>query len=85
MIGRKSITIFGATGSVGGSTLSLVREHPDNFTIHALTANGDYQGLATLALEFKPANVVIADEAFYIPLSEALAGTGIEVAAGAQA
>ena len=85
MIGRKSITIFGATGSVGGSTLSLVREYPDNFTIHALTANGDYQGLATLAREFKPANVVIADEAFYIPLSEALAGTGIEVAAGAQA
>ena len=85
MTGRKSITIFGATGSVGGSALSLIREHPDNFTIHALTANRDYQGLATLAREFKPAHVVIADDAFYIPLSEALAGTGIEVATGAQA
>ena len=85
MTGKKSITIFGATGSVGGSTLSLVREHPDSFTPHALTAHRDYQGLAKLALEFKPAHAVIADEAFYTPLSEALAGTGIRVAAGAQA
>ena len=85
MTGKKSITIFGATGSVGGSTLSLVREHPDSFTPHALTAHRDYQGLAKLALEFKPAHAVIADEAFYTPLSEALAGTGIKVAAGAQA
>ena len=85
MTGKKSITIFGATGSVGGSTLSLIREHPDSFTPHALTAYRDYQGLAKLALEFKPAHAVIADEAFYTPLSEALAGTGIKVAAGAQA
>ena len=85
MTGKKSITIFGATGSVGGSTLSLIREHPDSFTPHALTAHRDYQGLAKLALEFKPAHAVIADEAFYTPLSEALAGTGIKVAAGAQA
>ena len=84
MTGKKSITIFGATGSVGGSTLSLIREHPDSFTPHALTAYRDYQGLAKLALEFKPAHAVIADEAFYTPLSEALAGTGIKVAAGAQ-
>ena len=85
MTGKKSITVFGATGSVGGSTLSLLREHPDSFTPHALTAHRDYQGLAKLALEFKPAHAVIADEAFYTPLSEALAGTGIKVAAGAQA
>ena len=85
MTGKKSITIFGATGSVGSSTLSLVREHPDSFTPHALTAYSDYQGLAKLAREFKPAHAVIADEAFYTPLSEALAGTGIKVAAGAQA
>jgi 1-deoxy-D-xylulose-5-phosphate reductoisomerase len=85
MTGKKSITMFGATGSVGSSTLSLVREHPDSFTPHALTAYSDYQGLAKLAREFKPAHAVIADEAFYTPLSEALAGTGIKVAAGAQA
>ena len=85
MTGKKSITIFGATGSVGSSTLSLVREHPDSFTPHALTAHRDYQGLAKLAREFKPAHAVIADEAFYTPLSEALAGTGIKVAAGSQA
>ena len=85
MTGKKSITIFGATGSVGSSTLSLVREHPDSFTPHALTAYRDYQGLAKLAREFKPAHAVIADEAFYTPLSEALAGTGIKVAAGSQA
>ena len=64
MTGKKNISVFGATGSVGSSTLSLVRAHPDKFAVQALTAHRNYQELATLALEFRPACVVISDEAF---------------------
>ena len=82
MTGKKRLTVFGATGSVGSSTLSLVREHPDKFSLHALSANSDYHSLAQLAQEFQPSYVVIADKAFYTPLSELLAGSGITVLAG---
>ena len=85
MTGKKNISVFGATGSVGSSTLSLVRAHPDKFAIKALTAHRNYQELATLALEFRPACVVISDEAFYTPLSDALAGTDIDILAGQSA
>ena len=85
MTGKKRLTVFGATGSVGSSTLSLVREHPDKFALHALSANSDYHSLAQLAQEFQPAYVVIADEAFYTPLSELLSGSGITVLAGQKA
>ena len=85
MTGKKNISVFGATGSVGGSTLSLVREHPDKFALHALTAHRNYQELAALALEFRPACVVISDESFYKPLSDALAGTDINILAGRSA
>ena len=50
MTGKKRLTVFGATGSVGSSALSLVREHPDKFSLHALSANRDYHSLAQLAL-----------------------------------
>ncbi|MGB1470869.1 MAG: 1-deoxy-D-xylulose-5-phosphate reductoisomerase [Candidatus Puniceispirillaceae bacterium] len=85
MTGKKRLTVFGATGSVGSSTLSLVREHPDKFSLHALSANSDYHSLAQLAQEFQPCYVVIADKAFYTPLSELLAGSGITVLAGQKA
>lgn len=85
MTGKKNISVFGATGSVGSSTLSLVKAHPDRFAVHALTAHSNYQGLAALALEFQPACVVISDEAFFAPLSDVLAGTDISVLAGRSA
>ena len=85
MTGKKNISVFGATGSVGSSTLSLVKAHPDRFAVHALTAHSNYQDLAALALEFQPACVVISDEAFFAPLSDALAGTDINVLAGRSA
>ena len=85
MTGKKNISVFGATGSVGSSTLSLVKAHPDRFAVHALTAHSNYQDLAALALEFQPACVVISDEAFFEPLSDALAGTDINVLAGRSA
>ena len=85
MTQNRSISIFGATGSIGESTLNLVRECPDRFTIKGLTAHSNVGELSRLALEFRPECVVIADERHYQSLAQSLAGTGIDVQAGSQA
>ncbi|MBA4164954.1 MAG: 1-deoxy-D-xylulose-5-phosphate reductoisomerase [Erythrobacter sp.] len=81
----RTLTILGATGSVGASTLDLIRRNRDAWRVEALTANGNVSELARLAREFGAAIAVIADEARLPELREALAGTGIEAAGGAQA
>ena len=78
----RSISIFGATGSVGLSTLDLVRQHRSTYRVIALTANGNAADLATLAKEFDAEVAVVADEAAYPALKAALAGTNIRAAAG---
>ena len=82
---RRSLSIFGATGSIGLSTLDLVRQHREKYRVVALTANGNATELARQAREFGPEIAVVADEAAYPALKEALAGTGIKAAAGAAA
>jgi 1-deoxy-D-xylulose-5-phosphate reductoisomerase len=84
MIAR-SISIFGATGSVGLSTLDLVRQHRDAFRVVALTANGHAAELAALAKEFGAELAVVADEAAFAALKQALEGTSIRAAAGPDA
>ena len=81
----RSLTIFGATGSVGESTLKLVRECNGRFRLKGLSAHSNYQELSRLALEFRPELVVIADDTHYNALKDSLAGTDIEVRAGSQA
>lgn len=81
----KSITVFGATGSIGSSTLSLVREHPIKFRVHALSAYKDAVSLAALAREFMPKYVIMVNEASYIELKSLLAGLDITVLCGAKA
>ena len=81
----RSVSIFGATGSVGMSTLDLIRQHRGNYKVIALTANGNAAVIAQLAREFDAELAVVADEAAYADLKDALAGTGIEAAAGPQA
>jgi 1-deoxy-D-xylulose-5-phosphate reductoisomerase len=81
----RSISIFGATGSVGLSTLDLIRQHRDAYCVVALTANGHAAELAALAREFDAELAVVADDEAYPALKEALAGTRTEVAAGADA
>lgn len=76
------ISIFGATGSVGLSTLDLVRQHREQYRVAALTANGNAADLAKLAREFEAEMAVVADEAAYPALKETLAGTAIKAAAG---
>ena len=81
----RCLSIFGATGSVGQSTLDLVRSESGAWRIAALTAHSDVAGLAALAKEFRPEVAVIADESRYAELKAALADTGVEAAAGAEA
>ena len=76
------ITILGATGSVGASTLDLVRRNPDDWRVEALTAHSNVADLAALAKEFGAKQAVIADEARFGELKDALAGSGVEAAAG---
>ncbi|HET8850670.1 MAG TPA: 1-deoxy-D-xylulose-5-phosphate reductoisomerase, partial [Marinobacter sp.] len=70
---RRHITILGATGSIGLSTLDVIRRHPDRFSIHALTASTRVPEMATLCREFRPALVVMADERAAEQLAERLA------------
>jgi 1-deoxy-D-xylulose-5-phosphate reductoisomerase len=81
----RAISIFGATGSVGLSTLDLVRQHRDTYRVVALTANGNARDLAKLAIEFDAEIAVVAEVAAYPALKDALAGTNIRAAAGPDA
>ncbi|OYW15784.1 MAG: 1-deoxy-D-xylulose-5-phosphate reductoisomerase [Sphingomonadales bacterium 12-62-5] len=81
----KTVTILGATGSIGTSTLDLIEREPENFQVLALTANCDVEKLAVAAIRTNARRAVVADEACLADLRAALAGTGIETAGGAQA
>jgi 1-deoxy-D-xylulose-5-phosphate reductoisomerase len=81
----RSITILGATGSVGASTLDLVRRSRGEWRVEALTANCNVAELAALAREFAASLAVVADESCLPGLREALAGSGTEAAGGAAA
>lgn len=81
----RSLTVLGATGSVGRSTLDLVGRHADGFAIEALTAQSNVVGLADLARRHRAKIAVIGDERLRGELEERLAGTGIECAAGLEA
>ncbi|MDE6650712.1 MAG: 1-deoxy-D-xylulose-5-phosphate reductoisomerase [Muribaculaceae bacterium] len=81
----KNIGVLGSTGSIGTQTLDIIEEYPGMFRASVLTARRQWRLLAEQALKFHPDLVVIGDEEFYEPLREALAGSGVEVATGANA
>ena len=56
----RSISVLGATGSIGLSTLDVVRRHPDRFSVYALTASTRAEELAVLCREFRPKVAVMA-------------------------
>ncbi|HEV2678496.1 MAG TPA: 1-deoxy-D-xylulose-5-phosphate reductoisomerase [Aliidongia sp.] len=78
----RSVTILGSTGSVGTSTIDLIRRNPGAYVVEALTANSDWEQLARQAIELNARSVAIGDPHAYEPLKLALAGTNIGVAAG---
>jgi 1-deoxy-D-xylulose-5-phosphate reductoisomerase len=81
----RKISILGATGSIGASTLDLVRRAPEQWRVATLTAATNVAELARLAREFSAEVAVIADESKLPELREALAGSEVEAAAGAAA
>ena len=81
----KSVTILGATGSVGTSTLDLIERAPEAFRVKALTANCDVERLAAAAKRTNAELAVVADESCLPALREALRGTNIGSAGGARA
>ena len=81
----KQIAILGSTGSIGTQTLDVVRQHPSEFSVYALSAHRSLDLLIQQALEFNPAVVCIADERLYQPLREALSDLPIKVMVGEQA
>ncbi|MEO6580498.1 MAG: 1-deoxy-D-xylulose-5-phosphate reductoisomerase [Sphingomicrobium sp.] len=81
----RSISILGATGSVGTSTLDLVEQHPDRFQVVALTAATNAAGLAQAARRTNAKLAVIADESKLDELRDALSGTNCRAATGPEA
>jgi 1-deoxy-D-xylulose-5-phosphate reductoisomerase len=82
MVSGKKITVLGATGSIGASTLDLVERNREKFEVVALTANSNAEKLAELAIKHEAEIAVLADPANYEKLKSALAGTDIEATAG---
>ncbi len=81
----RRVTVLGATGSVGASTLDLIGRDPERFPVEALTAGSNVQRLVELAKLHRPRFAAIADERQFAALKEGLAGTGIEAGAGESA
>src|SRR5882672_9929963 len=74
----RTVTVLGATGSIGDSTMDLLRASPARYQVEALTANTNVEALAKLAIEFDVRFAAIADPARLEELKDALAGTGTE-------
>lgn len=82
----KQICILGSTGSIGTQALDVIEQHSDRYEVYCLTANNRYEMLAEQARKFRPAAVVIANEAHYESLKLLLADfPDIKVYAGAKA
>lgn len=78
----RRISILGATGSIGESTLDLVGRNPTAYQVVALTGGRNAKRLAELAITHKAEIAVVADETCLEALRAHLAGSGIEAAAG---
>ena len=85
MVQRRRVTLLGATGSIGQSTLDLIERNEGAFEVEALTANTSVETLARAARKVRAKLAVVAAADSYQALKEALAGSGIEAAAGPEA
>ncbi|HEY2227028.1 MAG TPA: 1-deoxy-D-xylulose-5-phosphate reductoisomerase [Xanthobacteraceae bacterium] len=82
---ERSVTLLGATGSIGASTIDLIKREPGRYRVEAVTANKSAIALAALARELGARFAAVGDPAAYRDLKDALAGSGIAVGAGADA
>ncbi len=69
---KKKIAILGSTGSIGKSTIEIIRKDKKNFDIILLTTNNNYKEILKQALEFKPRNLVINNSKNYLKLKKKL-------------
>jgi 1-deoxy-D-xylulose-5-phosphate reductoisomerase len=81
----RTVTILGATGSIGSSTVDLLRRQRDRFAVEALTANKNGTALAQLARDLGARFAAVSDQQAYGDLKAGLSGSGIEAAAGPDA
>lgn len=81
----KKICILGSTGSIGTQALDVIRQHPEQFEAHTLTAYNNASLLIQQAREFQPDVVVIVREDLYPEVAEALSDLPIKVFTGSQA
>ena len=82
----RNVTLLGATGSIGTSTLDVLRRHKDEFKLHAVAASSSVDKMVAIVQEFKPERVAMHNEKSAQELSKRLKGSGLyaEVLAGAQ-
>lgn len=85
MADLKTVSILGATGSIGRSTVDLLKAHRERYDVNVLTAQSNVELLAEQARELRARKAVIGDEALFATLKDRLAGTGIACAAGRKA
>ncbi|GAA4878257.1 1-deoxy-D-xylulose-5-phosphate reductoisomerase [Ferrimonas pelagia] len=82
----QNLAIFGATGSIGSSTLDVIRRHPEHYRVSVLTAHSNSEAMTALCLELVPDHAVMVDESAARSLREALAGrVPTQIHAGEQA
>ena len=81
----RSITILGATGSIGASTLDLIKREPGRYRVESISARRNAAALGKIAREVGARHAVVADHAAYRELKDALSGSRIEAAAGEDA
>lgn len=82
---QQTVSILGATGSIGQSTLAVLRQYSNQYTVTALTAQNNWEKLAQIAQEFTPKYVAIGNKKHAKDLENALSGTSVKVAAGEEA
>ncbi len=82
---RRRVSLFGATGSIGTSTIDILARYPDSFAVEVVTADRNAESLAEIARRLGAKLAVVADPAALASLKAALAGTGIGSSAGPQA
>ena len=81
-VARSACTLLGATGSIGTSTIDLIKRNPHRYRVEAVSAHSNAAALAKLARELDARFAVVADPAAFKELKAALAGTSIEAGAG---
>lgn len=82
---KRRISVFGATGSIGGNTIDLLKRHRNKFEVLTVSANRNAEKLALVARELDAKNAIICDKEKFCDLRDALSGTAVNILSGEQA